>query len=162
MEPIRFTVFGHAEPAGSKRAFRHPHTGQPIITDANPKARGWKDCVAAAAADAYCGPLLDGALSLSLTFFRPRPKGHFRTGKMAGLLRESAPLYPSTKPDSLKLARGVEDALTGVVYRDDALVVELEVRKRYGEPARVEIMVVECVEQTIGAVVADSQLAIAA
>jgi Holliday junction resolvase RusA-like endonuclease len=36
-----------------------------------------------------------------------------------------------TKPDASKLIRAVEDALTHVVYRDDAQVVELVVGKFY-------------------------------
>jgi Holliday junction resolvase RusA-like endonuclease len=43
------------------------------------------------------------------------------------------------KPDVLKLARAVEDALTGILYRDDAQIVTEVLRKRYGDPPRVEI-----------------------
>lgn len=41
----------------------------------------------------------------------------------------------------LKLARAAEDALTGILWRDDAQICDEVIRKRYGEPARVEIEV---------------------
>lgn len=86
-------------------------------------------------------PLMDGPLRLALTFFRPRPKGHYGTGRNAGVLKDSAPDFPTTKPDGLKLARSVEDALTGVVYLDDALIVEGVQRKRYGPRYQVDVVV---------------------
>src|SRR5437867_2655341 len=78
-------------------------------------------------------PLIDDAVSLDVTFYRPRPKNHYGSKG----LRPSAPDYPTTKPDRGKTLRAVEDALTGVVWRDDAQVCDGPVRKRYGEPARV-------------------------
>jgi Holliday junction resolvase RusA-like endonuclease len=35
----------------------------------------------------------------------------------------------------------LEDALRGVVFKDDAQICETLARKRYGEPARVEVKV---------------------
>ncbi len=46
-------------------------------------------------------------------------------------------------PDVDKLARCALDALSGVVIKDDAQVVELYARKRYGEPERLEVAVHE-------------------
>jgi Holliday junction resolvase RusA-like endonuclease len=43
----------------------------------------------------------------------------------------------------LKLARAVEDALTGVVWRDDAEIVAEGLAKLYGTPERVEISITE-------------------
>lgn len=141
MTPISFTVYGVAQPAGSKRGFHNARTGRTHIVDANARSRPWKAEVASAAADAMTGPLIDGPLLLELTFWMPRPKGHYRTGKNAGCVRASAPVFPTVKPDVLKLARGVEDALTGIVYRDDAQIVTETLQKVYGEPARVEVRV---------------------
>ena len=129
-------VYGKAQPAGSKRAF--VHNGRAIVTDANKNSRPWKNDVAQAAADAMDGgELLEGPLSLYVTFFEPRPKAHFG----ARGLKPSAPPWPTKKPDATKLLRGVEDAMSGVVYRDDAQIVEQHVYKEYGEPARAEIVV---------------------
>lgn len=132
---IAFVVHGHPEPAGSKRSV--PMGQRWGVIDANPKSKGWKLIVEQVAGEVMAGrPLLQGALELRLTFYVQRPKGHH--GKK-GLL-PSAPAYPMVKPDVLKLARGVEDALTGVVYRDDAQIVDEVLAKRYG-PERVEITI---------------------
>lgn len=137
---ISFTVYGEAQPAGSKRAFHKPGMRFPVVIDANPKAKIWKEQVAREAARVMAGkPLLDGALVLEATFYRVRPKSHF-TGK--GALRAGAPAHPTGIPDVLKLTRGLEDSMSGIVYRDDSQIVEHRmVRKAFGEPARVEVRV---------------------
>ena len=142
MSAISFTVHGVAAPAGSKRGF--VKGGRVVITDDSKRSRPWKAQVADAAAAAMetQGPLFEGALlvgplSLRITFFLPRPKGHIG----ARGVKPSAPPYPAVKPDVSKLVRAVEDALTGVVWRDDAQVVAQFARKLYGEPARCEVYV---------------------
>lgn len=68
---------------------------------------------------------LVGALAASMVFSRRRPAIHYRTGRNAHLLRDSAPSRPATKPDLSKLIRSTEDALTVAgLWKDDALVVE--------------------------------------
>ena len=59
------------------------------------------------------------AVELSLEFVLPRPDGDWLA---SGKLRRGARSMPTCKPDLGKLARAVEDALSGVVYRDDAQV----------------------------------------
>ena len=142
---LRFTVFGKAKPAGSKRAFIYqPKAGgkpKTAVVDANVKAAVWKQEVALAARAAYAGPLLLGSIRLALTFYRPRPQSHYGTGKNAGEVKESAAKWPIGRPDTVKLTRAVEDALTGVLWRDDSQVVEHLLRKVYGECSRVEVEV---------------------
>ena len=53
------------------------------------------------------------------------------------------PPFPTARPDLLKLARAVEDAIQSVVYRNDSQIVDEVLHKRYGEPARVEVVLVE-------------------
>ena len=54
-----------------------------------------------------------------------------------GSLLGDAPARPTTKPDLLKLARGVEDAMSGIVYRDDAQITTEYLAKWYAEDGRV-------------------------
>lgn len=139
-EPITFTVYGHAAPAGSKRALPAGGRagGRPIIVDDSRRSRPWKQEVAGVARDAMLEhDLLDGPLCLVLRFYVPRPRSHL--GKR-GLL-PSAPAWPAKRPDLLKLARGVEDALSSIVYRDDAQIVVEYLSKAYGEPERLEVAV---------------------
>jgi Holliday junction resolvase RusA-like endonuclease len=70
---------------------------------------------------------------MSLIFDMPRPKCHYRTGKRSAELKDNAPAYHAGRPDATKLTRAVEDALTGIVWRDDSQVAEQHVIKRYGE-----------------------------
>lgn len=136
---IAFTVYGTAEPAGSKRAF--VVGGKARVTDANRKSAPWKQEVASQGAEATADlDLLDGPLAVCFTIYVPRPAGHF--GK-AGNVLPSARVFPTVKPDLLKLARGIEDALTGIVWRDDSQIVSERLFKMYGEPARVEIQIRE-------------------
>lgn len=146
MRTLKITVHGTPQPAGSKRAFvinRGKPYQRAVVTDANPKAGAWKDQVAQQAGDTIgIQPLFRVPLRLALTFYVARPKGHYGTGRNAGQLKASAPRYPAKKPDVLKLARGVEDAMTGVVYHDDAQIVEEVLIKRYTDGAEgVEIEV---------------------
>lgn len=141
---IAFTVYGVAKPGGSKSGFYNPKARRVIMTDASKGAKPWKAEVSAAAQVAMLaqsvtsdGLLVDGPLAVAFTFVVPRPKGHF--GKNG--VRPSAPELPTTRPDVLKLARAVEDACTGIVWRDDAQIVTETLRKVYGEPARCEVEV---------------------
>lgn len=77
----------------------------------------WSDRISAEARE-YDGEPMSGAVEMRLTFYLPRPKTVKRR-------------YPTVKPDIDKLARAVQDALNGIVYRDDAQVVSLSVHKRY-------------------------------
>jgi len=139
LDALTFTVYGIPQPAGSKRAFFNRALGRALVTDANPKARPWKALVSDAAIQAMRGrSLLDEPLILVVDFFVARPKGHFRT---TGQLRPKAPAAPAVRPDLTKLLRAVEDACTGIVWRDDAQVVDQHVRKIYGEPSRCELTI---------------------
>jgi Holliday junction resolvase RusA-like endonuclease len=133
---VSLVVYGVAAPAGSKTLARA--NGKTWVRDSSKRGYQWRRDVAQAAGLATRGrPLLDGPLALAVTFVVPRPKSHYG----ARGLRPSAPAYPTTRPDVTKLLRAVEDALTGIVWRDDAQVVEQHAWKRYGEPARCELHV---------------------
>ena len=139
---FHFVAFGTPKAAGSKRGFVLPGTKRVIITDDNPKSRPWKNQVAQAAGLAMDGrQLFNGPLSVEMRFMVARPKGHFGKNGLNATGRASP--YPAKKPDALKLARGVEDAMSGVVYRDDAQIVHEVLTKEYGEPERVEVTMTE-------------------
>lgn len=151
LQVIAFTVYGQPVPAGSKTPWNPRrkdgslvlrHDGRPVIaTMDSTKVRGrdWKNAVASEARVHYSGDLLDGPLTLTLRFFRPRPQGHYSKAGLSKAGRES--IVPTGKPDVLKLARAVEDACSAVIWRDDAQIVEEHLEKHWGEPARVEIVV---------------------
>lgn len=130
---VHLQVEGVAQPAGSKRAMKHRTTGRIIVLDDAKGSRGWKTDVAKAARAAMSGPPLDGPLCLTIDFYLPRPKGHYGTGSNARELRRQAPAYPTVRPDLTKLIRAVEDALTKIVWHDDAQVVQQHAYKLYAD-----------------------------
>lgn len=148
-EMLAFTlvVYGTPAPAGSKRPFKirkgGVETGQVVTVDASRRAAPWKATIKQEAGEAMQGrELMRQPIAVRFTFYVRRPKSHLG----ARGLRPSAPAFPAVKPDVLKLARAVEDALTGIVYADDAQIVSEKLVKRYGEPERVEIDIRPAVE----------------
>lgn len=127
---IDLFIPGIAKPAGSKRGFLNRHTGRVAVVDACAKSKDWKTDVKAGAMAAYDGELLTGPLRLDVRFVMQRPKSHRRSN---GELKPNAPLYHTSKPDATKLLRAVEDALTGVVWCDDAQIAIQHVTKVYGD-----------------------------
>jgi len=146
---IKFSVPGQPRPAGSKRTFAARnkagvYTGKVGIMDASgQKGRDWREAVAAAGAEAYRMtadaeyPLLwRGPLRVRMVFCFHRPKSHYRTGRFAATLNRHAPREMTKTPDALKLARAVEDALSGVIYADDSQIVAEEIEKHWEDLPR--------------------------
>lgn len=46
---------------------------------------------------------------------------------------------PTKKPDLSNIVKGIEDALNGLLYKDDSQIVKLDVTKYYSEEPRVEV-----------------------
>lgn len=142
---LEFFVPGIPRTQGSKTAFPYktvdPKTGEPaigvrIVDAAGPKGAQWKADVRMCAVDAMNRARLTmlpkrTPVHMELVFYMPRPKKHYRTGKHAALLRDDAPTLHIVKPDQTKLLRSVEDAMTGVVYKDDSQVCAGIVKKKY-------------------------------
>lgn len=59
--------------------------------------------------------------------------------KVAAML--SGRILPTTKPDNDNYCKGVADALTGIVYVDDAQVVRTVIEKKYGTVEGTQITV---------------------
>lgn len=86
---------------------------------------------------------IDGPIALSAVFYLARPKSHFGSGRNAGVLKDSAPAYPTGKPDTDNVLKAVMDGLTlAKVWTDDARVVRCQAEKSYGSE-RTEIIVEE-------------------
>lgn len=120
------TVFvpGRPAPQGSKRLL-----GRGVMVESSKAVAPWRADVR----DAVHGhERFDGPVFVHLEFVLPRPKSHYRTGRNAHLLRETAPPCPAGKPDLDKLVRAVLDAVGSAgAWRDDSQVVRLQTTKRY-------------------------------
>jgi Holliday junction resolvase RusA-like endonuclease len=55
--------------------------------------------------------------------------------------------YPTVKPDIDNFTKAILDAANGILYRDDALICDLHVKKRYSDTGyvRVKISFLDCV-----------------
>jgi crossover junction endodeoxyribonuclease RusA len=141
---ITIEVRGLPAPQGSKR-----HVGRGIMVESSKAVGPWREAVRAETQRANPLPAgaawFTGSVAVEITFSLPRPKGHFGSGRNAGLVKSSAPRFPAGRPDLDKLTRAVLDGLTaGGAWADDAQVVHLNAWKQYGPPGcRIRIDQVE-------------------
>jgi Holliday junction resolvase RusA-like endonuclease len=129
MTALQFRVLGVAQQMGSKRAFVPKGWLRPIVTDSNRNLKSWQALVAEAAGQAVSAAgwaLLDAPVRLWMAFYLPRP---------ASLPKRVVAMTKA--PDTSKLIRAAEDALTGIVYRDDVLVCEIVAGKYYAAAGEV-------------------------
>jgi Holliday junction resolvase RusA-like endonuclease len=134
---ITFEVSGIAQPKGSTRMLplKGKRGGRRIITSANPKASAWQRAIAWTARQQTNGGLLFGPIAIQAIFYLPRP---------VSLPRQIT--SPVRKPDLDKLLRCLCDALTGVVYHDDAQVTDCQVSKRFAAALPHAVIVVKELE----------------
>lgn len=152
---LEFTVLGRPQPGGSKKVVRaggRPD-GRPLVVDDAKRSKPWRALVASAAQDALDGRAqLHGPLMLEIDFYVARPAGHYGSGRNRDQVRPGAPRLPAVRPDVTKLIRAVEDALTGLVWRDDAQIVIQLARKRYGTPERADVLITQVADHAMAAV----------
>ena len=127
---ISVFIPGVPKPKGSTRAMRHSRTGRTITLPDCDDLYAWQSRISAAMSE--CDKT-DGPVAVRLVFYVKRPKNHHGTGRNNGTLKPSAPKKPTTKPDLDKLIRAVLDAMTGIIYDDDSMVVKLSAEKLYAE-----------------------------
>lgn len=111
-----------------------------FILEANKDNDGWRKHVQEAFKLMCAGvEMMDEPVVMVVTFYRERPKTHLTSKGQLSADGKRNP-YPATRPDSIKLTRSVEDALSGYAWKDDALIVDHVIRKRYGDSEGVHIM----------------------
>lgn len=84
-----------------------------------------------------------GPIELYMTFFMPRPKSHYGTGKNEGKLKKSAPLYHTSKPDIDNLIKFPLDVLNEVAWEDDRQIIYIQAVKRYSDNPKTQILIKE-------------------
>jgi len=118
-----FFVRGIPKTKGSFRTFKSGG-----VRPDNPDSIEWQERISREASVNW--PPLEpskGPIAVKFTFFFKRPKSHYGTGRNEGTLKKSAPPYPISKGrnDLDKLVRCALDAMTEIVYEDDAQVCKL-------------------------------------
>ncbi|APG11414.1 hypothetical protein BKD09_24070 [Bradyrhizobium japonicum] len=107
------------------------------------KTRSYESLIFGAAVDAmHDRPPFDEPVLFTLSATFPVPASWSERKRQRALAGE---IKPAKKPDLDNVAKAWNDALNGVVYRDDALIVVMFLDKRYGPQAQV-VCTVEPVE----------------
>ena len=74
-----------------------------------------------------------------LTFYMPRPKKHFRTGKFSSELKPNHPIEHINRPDIDNLVKLFMDAGNKILWEDDCYVCGLFAKKLYSRRPRTEV-----------------------
>jgi Holliday junction resolvase RusA-like endonuclease len=85
--------------------------------------------------------LLRGPVCLSWAAYFPRPQSHYRTGRYAGQLKPTAPLWHTKRPDRDNVDKFLMDAMTGIFWAEDAIVCAGTLIKKYDARPRIEVTV---------------------
>lgn len=135
MSQVTFTVYTVPQPQGSIRAFVNKVTGTARLTTTNKHLHAYRGDLTMIARRTLADENLQEPMApkqypveMILEFTLPRPK--------------TCPKWrwwPTVTPDLDKLARGVFDSFTGVLYADDAQVVRVSMEKIYGPIPQVRV-----------------------
>lgn len=159
---VEFFVPGTPATQGSKKTFLHPTLAKclkspeeakrlpelladpdlarkmrrAIVVDDNKDMVTWRFVVASAACQAWLpdSPLQTGPILVEFEYILARPKAHFGSGANAEKLKASAPTWSEVIPDVAKFTRCMEDALTGMLWRNDSQIAVEVLGKRYAAP----------------------------
>ncbi len=132
---IKFIVPGQPVPQGRPRFARR---GSQIQTyDPKPSVE-YKKLVKEVAILNKPEELLEGSLSVEIQIYRQMLKSFSRAKREQAEYRQ---LRPVTKPDIDNYAKGILDALKGVIWIDDGQVVRLVCDKFYSAKPRIEIAI---------------------
>ena len=135
---IEFTVPG--DPRGKGRP-RFSRVGKFTKTYTDPKTRMYEEKIASAARLAtFPHEPLETPVAVYMEINVPIPTSYSKKRKEACLLGFE---MPCKKPDIDNCAKGVLDAMNGIIYKDDVQVIRLSLQKHYSTEPGVYIMVRE-------------------
>ena len=146
---LQFFAQGIPAPGGSKTGFVPRYKdGTPVtvkgrivvnMVDAGgARNKEWRKLVGWAAKKAMIDARIEApfneALVVLMEFLIKRPANQFGSKGGVPYLRADAPVHHIIAPDALKFARSTEDAMTGIVWSDDAVNITNIQSKRYAGP----------------------------
>lgn len=143
---VQIRVHGVPAPQGSKGAFVDRAGKARMKESAGVRLWSWREAVRAEATRAMWEHrathrshltllLLGGPLEVREIYYQPRPKAHYRGGKVGRGLRPDAPTWVTTTPDLDKLQRATHDALTDSgLIGDDRQITRIVATHVYADP----------------------------
>lgn len=139
MQTFRFTVYGEPVAKGRLRFVRA--TG---LTYTPQKTVEYENLVKLSFAAAGGEKFLDDSI------LRMQIRAYFRIPSSFSKKKQAAcrdgTVRPAKKPDADNIIKSICDALNNVAYKDDAQVVEVQLRKFYSDEPRVEVFLSEIAE----------------
>lgn len=126
---MRFTVLGSPVPKGRPRLGRRG-----VYTPE--KTAVYEELVRLSYLEQCRGEKpFENAVAVDIALYMPIPES---TGKKQRRLMEEGQIRPAKRPDADNCVKSITDALNGLAYKDDSLIVDISARKYYsGEPRAV-------------------------
>ncbi len=125
-QSVSFTVYGDPIPLS-----RHRTVSGGLRTynpSANDQRKFAKACISAGVLPSQP---IEGPVEAIMTFYFPRPKSHYRTGKYAGQLKDGQDVWHAKRKDLDNLVKFVLDSLNSLAYLDDGQVCSIKAMKLY-------------------------------
>lgn len=132
-DSIFLIIEGEPVGKGRPRAFR---AGNSVRMFTPGKTKDYEQLMQAEAVKAMMGkPPIVGPVELRLNLVCSVPSSWSKTKRAQALAGE---VVPTKKPDIDNVVKAICDALNAIVWHDDVQVVDLVVRKRFGDSPHVE------------------------
>ncbi len=132
-----------ANPVGKQRA-RYAKRGNFVQTYTPDKTRNYESLIKEAAIQAMgSNEILETPVNLYLYIRAPIPQSYSKKRSEACLNGSEKPIK---KPDASNVLKSVEDAMNGVVYKDDSQIVNIHVTKVYSSQSGIDVCVKECLD----------------
>jgi len=132
-----------ATPVPKARA-RYVRRGNHISTYTPDKTRNYESLIKQAAIEAMgSSEPLETPVTLYLYIRAPIPKSLPKKRMEACLNGLEKPIK---KPDASNVLKSVEDAMNGVVYKDDSQIVNIHVSKVYSSVSGIDVCIKECLD----------------
>lgn len=138
MIAINITILGEPKPQPRHRHFRRGNFSGTY----DPAKEAKSSFLSCMLSEAPAVPLIC-ALEIRLGFYFPRVKSHYGTGRNAGVLKKTAPMFHVKKPDTDNLIKFVLDSMNKIFFFDDSQIVKIVAIKYYNERTRTEIVLSE-------------------
>jgi len=82
---------------------------------------------------------IEGPIEMCIDVCKPLLKSFSKAKREAAINQE---ILPIGRPDVDNYAKGIKDALNGIMYKDDSQITNLTVRKYYAEQPKVVVKII--------------------
>lgn len=143
MKAIAFTIPGQPVAKGRPKFARR---GNFVTTYTPEKTQNYENLVKMAATNAMAGAEpTPGPIALELMLLLQIPASWSKTKRARAV---NGAVCATKKPDADNVLKGIKDGCNGIVWRDDAQVVQILIHKKYSEMPRAVVSIRELPGET--------------